>query len=312
MTTLPYDTVDLTAFWHCEDARLSKRTVIQLLDEYSTTEHKETYRALEYWLEWLAEVFSTVHLTRGVEQYLSHIEQKRTENPIFHALTCKWLQAVKESSGTKNGFCDFFGETYEAYYQSRGKSSALGQFFTPEGLCKCMADIVGAEPINGRSHDISFCDCACGSARTVLAGISSYRQRHPEDDRLLWAMCGDIDRTSIYMAALNLMAHGLQGIVVQQDALLMSRPTMAFLVNPCNVPLPTGYLSITRLQTDEELAPFFRTDNHDGREHWVFTSQYFEVAAHQREELLTALRVRQMSNIFRELLSPTSTRKERP
>ena len=136
-----------------------------------------------------------------------------------------------------NALLDFFGGIYEEMYQSRSKSSTLGQFFTPPAVCDLLAYC--SEPIEGK-----ISDCACGSGRTLLAaGAESGFSRDN------YYVGEDLDLVSVKMCALNLMIHGCRGRVVQHDTLM--NPICydyGFRINDIRFPMPTPFYSLTRIR----------------------------------------------------------------
>lgn len=66
------------------------------------------------------------------------------ENEDYIALVGLWCEMVAEEMENGNAF-DLFGQLYEQMFLLKSKASANGQFFTPDSLCKLMADITDAD-----------------------------------------------------------------------------------------------------------------------------------------------------------------------
>ena len=146
----------------------------------------------------------------------------------------------------KGRFFDLFGHLYEQMFLLKSKASSNGQFFTPDDLCRLMADITESdnEEEEANSGLIMVNDCACGSARTLLAHF----MRKTHDNHSLAGMyyyeAADIDLPTCKMAACNMMIHGMQGKVVCQDQLSLPTPTAIFYINEVRYPFPCGMYSI--------------------------------------------------------------------
>lgn len=98
---------------------------------------------------------------------------------------------------------DFFGAYYEM--ASLSKQKGFAQFFTPAEVCDLMAQIAmpkGKENIS---------DPCCGSARLSLAANKI--------NLGMFHFLVDLDYTCAKMAALNLMLHGIKGIVICDNSL---------------------------------------------------------------------------------------------
>lgn len=167
------------------------------------------------------------------------------ENEDYIALVSLWCEMVAEEMEKGNAF-DLFGQLYEQMFLLKSKASANGQFFTPDSLCKLMADITDAdveEKVSKRGF-VMVNDPACGSARTLLAHF----MKKTHDNRALsgryYYEAADIDLPTCKMAACNMMIHGMQGRVVCQDQLSLPTPTAIFYINEVRYPFPSGMYSI--------------------------------------------------------------------
>ena len=146
----------------------------------------------------------------------------------------------------KGRFFDLFGHLYEQMFLLKSKASSNGQFFTPDSLCRLMADITDADVEEKVSHigPVIVNDPACGSARTLLAHF----MRKTHDNHALagryYYEAADIDLPTCKMAACNMMIHGMQGKVVCQDQLSLPTPTAIFFINEARYPFPSGMYSI--------------------------------------------------------------------
>lgn len=139
-------------------------------------------------------------------------EHNEEHNKAFADFTMAYLDYLAEQL-EKTFWCDAWGD---AFMDLAGQfKSFRGQFFTPPGvanLCSMTASTFGTlvferEVIN---------DCACGSARMLLAAQEqAYKNGHLPP----YLIGEDIDGMCCKMAAINLCVHGCQGEVIRHDTL---------------------------------------------------------------------------------------------
>ena len=167
------------------------------------------------------------------------------ENEDYLNLVSLWCEMVAEEMEKGNAF-DLFGQLYEQMFLLKSKASANGQFFTPDSLCRLMADITDHvnEENDTKNGFIWVNDPACGSARTLLAHFMKKTHDNRALSGLYFYEAADIDSPTCTMAACNMMIHGMQGRVVCQDQLLLPTPTAIFYINEVRYPFPSGMYSI--------------------------------------------------------------------
>ena len=167
------------------------------------------------------------------------------ENKDYIMLVSRWCEMVADEMA-KGRFFDLFGHLYEQMFLLKSKASSNGQFFTPDDLCRLMADITESknEEEETKSGLIMVNDCACGSARTLLAHFMAKTSKYHSLAGKYYYEAADIDLPTCKMAACNMMIHGMQGKVVCQDQLLLPTPTAIFYINEVRYPFPSGMYSI--------------------------------------------------------------------
>ena len=132
------------------------------------------------------------------------------DNQAFAQFMADYFQYQKEQTVTKFWY-DAWGDMF---MELSGKfKSFRGQFFTPASvadLCARMSEQErsGARPVIN--------DCACGSARMLLAAEQLAYERGSVQPYLIGE---DIDGMCCKMAAINLAVHGCLGEVVRHDSL---------------------------------------------------------------------------------------------
>lgn len=167
------------------------------------------------------------------------------ENGDYTNLVSRWCEMVAEEMEKGNAL-DLFGQLYEQMFLLKSKASSNGQFFTPDCLCKLMADITDSD-VEEKESDIGLVrvnDPACGSARTLIAHFMAKTMKDHSLAGKYFYEAADIDLPTCKMAACNMMIHGMQGRVVCQDQLLLPTPTAIFYINEVRYPLPSGMYSI--------------------------------------------------------------------
>ena len=179
------------------------------------------------------------------------------ENRDYIMLVSRWCEMVADEMD-KGRFFDLFGHLYEQMFLLKSKASSNGQFFTPDDLCRLMADITDSD-VEEKESDrglVSVNDPACGSARTLLAHFMAKTRKDHSLAGKYYYEAADIDLPTCKMAACNMMIHGMQGKVVCQDQLSLPTPTAIFYINEVRYPFPSGMYSIRVVypKKDEEQA----------------------------------------------------------
>lgn len=137
------------------------------------------------------------------------------ERTQFGRLMQESILTLNQQIKTDTDYYDLFGTFYEAEGLT---NKHFAQFFTPLPICQFMAQIVDPQ------SKASFSDPCCGSGRFSLATNSVTLG--------LFHVLVDIDYTCARMAALNLTLHGINGIVICDNALIPERDFKgAFRVN---------------------------------------------------------------------------------
>lgn len=135
-------------------------------------------------------------------------EQVREEWPravgLLHALYAYHV-------GVGGAWYDALGQVFEEYTSRRG-ASAMGQFFTPPGVCDLMARITTAGPAE---LDSLVCDPSGGSGRGLLAHCNAY----PTNRLRCTYVSQDLDRMCVKMAAINMLMHGMAGYSIHCNTL---------------------------------------------------------------------------------------------
>ena len=140
----------------------------------------------------------------------------KEERLNFGLLIKETIFILNQNISSDTDWFDVFGTFYES--ASISKHKGFAQYFTPPTICDFMAQIVAPE-----SRE-KIADPACGSARMSLAANRTFLGA--------FHFLVDLDYTCAKMAALNLMLHGINGVVISDDGLFPGNSFKgAFIVN---------------------------------------------------------------------------------
>ncbi len=115
------------------------------------------------------------------------------------------LLAIATLQANIKPYSDLLGEYFQQHV-TRGRN---GQYFTPDNICRMMAQMTGGEACSGKTVN----DPACGSGRMLLA--------FAEDAPANLFFAGDVDVNCARMTALNFYLNGMRGEVVCMNALTL-------------------------------------------------------------------------------------------
>ena len=205
-------------------------SVLDVLGAYASKQGKDFAMIFDLWLDWLIDNFSLDNVLAKKGDYAALFEEMQANNEAFHqAFTITATKTAREIEC--KGWHDAFGSLYEEKVKSGYKAASMGQFFTPPELCTLMADTMAA------TGGVAM-DCACGSGRLLLA-------LHAKIGQPSYYVAGDLDAISCKMCALNMMMHGMFGVVERRNALSMEFFN-GYVVNEAMFPIPAYLPSIRR------------------------------------------------------------------
>lgn len=214
---------------------------VKYLTEVSDNHGVKQEERLDAFCDFIISLFSTDSYKK--EGFKPSVETQG--NLDYMVLVGLWAGMVSNEMEKGNSF-DLFGQLYEQMFLLKSKASSNGQFFTPDSLCRLMADITDAdveEKVSDRGL-VRVNDCACGSARTLIAHFMAKTRKDHALAGHYYYEAADIDLPTCKMAACNMMIHGMQGRVVCQDQLSLPTPTAIFYINEVRYPFPSGMYSI--------------------------------------------------------------------
>lgn len=134
------------------------------------------------------------------------------QNKAFSDFMDTYLEYLSEQL-EKSFWCDAWGD---AFMDLAGQfKSFRGQFFTPPGVANLCAMTSSTSGVIVFDREV-INDCACGSARMLLAAQEqAYKNGHPAP----YLIGEDIDGMCCKMAAINLCVHGCQGEIIRHDTI---------------------------------------------------------------------------------------------
>ena len=147
---------------------------------------------------------------------------------------------------------DLFGDYFMEYGANK---KDRGQCFTPDCVCDVMARLsLGINEgkdlddmrqyVPGFGQNVVINDCACGSARLLLAGGATYRHITHRND--VYLVASDIDERCCKQSAINILVHGFYGEVVCMDTLMgESSFSHGWIINQGLYPIPFGLPTLT-------------------------------------------------------------------
>lgn len=147
---------------------------------------------------------------------------------------------------------DLFGD----YFMEYGANvKDRGQCFTPDCVCDVTARLsLGINEgkdlddmrqyVPGFGQNVVINDCACGSARLLLAGGATYRDITHRND--VYLVASDIDDRCCKQSAINILVHGFYGEVACMDTLMgESSFSHGWIINQGLYPIPCGLPTLT-------------------------------------------------------------------
>lgn len=119
----------------------------------------------------------------------------------------------------KDAPCDILGSIYHELHLNNEWN---GQFFTPDDVCRMMAQMINPvyeEP--GRTEPIFINEPACGSGAIVIGTIWAMTKSNFDYERKAFFVAEDIDIRCVWMAYIQLSLYGIPGVVIHGNTLTM-------------------------------------------------------------------------------------------
>jgi hypothetical protein len=143
------------------------------------------------------------------------------EQEVFPKLLASLIEALEDEL-TMNGPGDLLGTVFhELELHNKWK----GQFFTPDGICEMMGEVViGEQDLNRHIKDkgfITLSEPACGSGAMVLGFCRAMQKRKLNCCSQLVVTAVDVDLKCVAMAYLQFSLYGIPAVVIHGNTLLV-------------------------------------------------------------------------------------------
>ena len=234
-----------------------EKDIDKMLSGYALKHGADFANVFDEWLDWMISHFDRDNILRHDCDFSKVVDEMEESNETF--FQCFSAVAVETEKQIDNkGWFDAFGTIYEEKVKTGYKASQMGQFFTPASLCDCIARSLYTK------ERMFIYDPACGSGRLPL---SMWGQL--DKDKFHYFVLGDLDPLSCKMSALNMMLHGMFGIVERRDALRMTF-FGGYIINEMCYPFPCAIPSIRvadelECRKNLELAKAYAPKDGDGQ-----------------------------------------------
>ena len=153
---------------------------------------------------------SGVNLDRHL--YSSIIEPEQKDSKLMGRL----MIAHKQYQDEFGAFSDMFG----TYMEGQGMTSAgLGQFFTPEDICKMMVDLKLEDIQAAPARPSRVLDPCCGSGRFMLAVAEKYHRELKQYNFFITNV--DLDFTAFVLCLFNAILHAIPTVCIWGNSLSM-------------------------------------------------------------------------------------------
>ncbi len=130
-------------------------------------------------------------------------------------LALLWLETRRR----KDDPCDILGDIY---HELRLNNEWNGQFFTPDHICRMMAQIVN--PVNElpeKDGPILINEPTCGSGTMVIGAVWAMQLKRFDYQRKAFFIAQDIDIRCVWMTYIQLSLYGIPAVVIHGNTLSM-------------------------------------------------------------------------------------------
>ncbi len=128
-------------------------------------------------------------------------------------LALLWLATYAQ----KDDPCDILGDIYHGL---RLNNEWNGQFFTPDNICRMMAQIINPVDDN-KEKPITVNEPACGSGAMIIGTIWAMKRQNFDYRYKSFFMAQDIDIRCVWMAYIQLSLYDIPAVVIHGNTLSM-------------------------------------------------------------------------------------------
>ena len=115
--------------------------------------------------------------------------------------------------------CDVLGDIY---HELRLNNEWNGQYFTPDDICRLMAELVN--PVEGspdRESPITINEPSCGSGAMVIGAVWAMKRKEFDFQHKSFFVAQDIDIRCVWMAYIQLSLYRIPAVVIHGNTLTM-------------------------------------------------------------------------------------------
>lgn len=113
--------------------------------------------------------------------------------------------------------CDILGDIY---HELRLNNEWNGQFFTPDNICRMMAQIINPVDDN-KGKTVTVNEPACGSGATIIGTIWAMKRQNFDYRHKSFFIAQDIDIRCVWMAYIQLSLYDIPAVIIHGNTLSM-------------------------------------------------------------------------------------------
>lgn len=141
--------------------------------------------------------------------------EPETLDSYARMLAMLWL-AIREHEDDP---CDILGAIY---HELRLNNEWNGQFFTPDNICRMMAEMINpVADVTDHNGPITINEPTCGSGTMVIGAVWSMKRKNFDFQRKSFFVAQDIDIRCVWMAYIQLSLYGIPAVVIHGNTLTM-------------------------------------------------------------------------------------------
>ena len=112
--------------------------------------------------------------------------------------------------------CDVLGDVY---HELKLNNEWNGQFFTPDHICRFMAQLTGLDVPKDKEGPITINEPTCGSGTMVIGAVWAMQRKGIDFRRKSFFVAQDIDIRCVWMAYIQLSLYGIPAVVIHGNTL---------------------------------------------------------------------------------------------
>lgn len=115
--------------------------------------------------------------------------------------------------------CDILGDIY---HELRLNNEWNGQFFTPDNICRMMAQIINpVDEFTDKEKPVTINEPACGSGTMIIGAIWAMQRQKFDYRHKAFFVAQDIDIRCVWMAYIQLSLYRIPAVVIHGNTLTM-------------------------------------------------------------------------------------------